>query len=181
VPFTGRQSSAEPKRRPSYDPRGARAQPYATLIVLGAKRIETRSWATYHRGVLAIHASAGRSTEERALYGREPFSSVLGAAGAALARGAVLGLVEVTGCYPIDDDGALRTGPRQTTVVEEPERAFGHYAAGRFGWVLANPRPLPRPIACRGALGLWRVPTVVAEEVAAQLGIDPEARQPRLL
>lgn len=37
-------------------------QPWATLIAIGAKTIETRSWATRYRGPLAIHAAAyGRS------------------------------------------------------------------------------------------------------------------------
>jgi activating signal cointegrator 1 len=31
-------------------------QPWATLIALGEKKFETRSWATKHRGPLAIHA-----------------------------------------------------------------------------------------------------------------------------
>lgn len=32
-------------------------QPWATLIALGAKTIETRSWSTSHRGPIAIHAA----------------------------------------------------------------------------------------------------------------------------
>lgn len=31
-------------------------QPWATLIMLGEKQIETRSWNTKYRGKLAIHA-----------------------------------------------------------------------------------------------------------------------------
>ena len=34
-------------------------QPYATLVALGAKHIETRSWSTRYRGPLAIHAGKG--------------------------------------------------------------------------------------------------------------------------
>jgi activating signal cointegrator 1 len=34
-------------------------QPYASLVALGVKRIETRSWATSYRGPIAIHAGAG--------------------------------------------------------------------------------------------------------------------------
>lgn len=32
-------------------------QPWASLIALGVKTIETRSWATSHRGPIAIHAA----------------------------------------------------------------------------------------------------------------------------
>lgn len=35
-------------------------QPWASLIALGAKRIETRSWDTSYRGPLAIHAAKKR-------------------------------------------------------------------------------------------------------------------------
>lgn len=34
-------------------------QPWASLVAIGAKEIETRSWTTRHRGWLAIHAAAG--------------------------------------------------------------------------------------------------------------------------
>lgn len=33
-------------------------QPWASLVALGQKSIETRSWATKHRGPIAIHAAA---------------------------------------------------------------------------------------------------------------------------
>lgn len=33
-------------------------QPWASLIVLGHKKIETRGWATKYRGPLLIHAAA---------------------------------------------------------------------------------------------------------------------------
>ena len=33
-------------------------QPWATLVSIGAKRVETRSWRTDYRGPIAIHASA---------------------------------------------------------------------------------------------------------------------------
>ena len=31
-------------------------QPWATLVAIGAKQIETRSWSTAYRGTIAIHA-----------------------------------------------------------------------------------------------------------------------------
>lgn len=35
-------------------------QPWATLVAIGAKRIETRSWHTAYRGLVAIHAGRHR-------------------------------------------------------------------------------------------------------------------------
>ena len=35
-------------------------QPYASLIVAGAKQYETRSWDTPYRGIIAIHAGKNK-------------------------------------------------------------------------------------------------------------------------
>ena len=60
-------------------------QPWATLIAVGAKRIETRSWYTAHRGLIAIHAAkglgpVGGKSGLREQCAVEPFCSVLNAA-----------------------------------------------------------------------------------------------------
>src|SRR4029079_15712213 len=44
-------------------------QPWATLVVMGVKQIETRSWSTAHRGPLLIHASKGKAGE---IFAHEP-------------------------------------------------------------------------------------------------------------
>lgn len=43
-------------------------QPYASLIALGVKTIETRSWSTAYRGPLVFHAAARRPTMDIAGY-----------------------------------------------------------------------------------------------------------------
>lgn len=40
-------------------------QPWATLIAIGAKTVETRSWSTTYRGPLAIHAAKRRAEHEK--------------------------------------------------------------------------------------------------------------------
>lgn len=47
-------------------------QPWASLIVLGIKDIENRSWPTSQRGIVLVHASKGmtRSEHEDAVAGR---------------------------------------------------------------------------------------------------------------
>lgn len=52
-------------------------QPWATLVAIGAKRVETRSWSTNYRGPIAIHAAKGFPPEARALCDEEPFRSCL--------------------------------------------------------------------------------------------------------
>lgn len=52
-------------------------QPFATLVAIGAKKIETRSWNTNYRGLLAIHAAKNIPTEFRQLWTIEPFAATL--------------------------------------------------------------------------------------------------------
>lgn len=47
-------------------------QPWAMLVALGAKRLETRSWQTHYRGPLAIHASGHLSFENASFCCKEP-------------------------------------------------------------------------------------------------------------
>ena len=131
-------------------------QPWATLVALGAKRIETRSWSTSYRGPLAIHAS-GRISREAAVICREPpFREALAAGGYGeesgsagnpfrLPLGAVIAIALLVYVQRIT----------RAHAPAEPERSFGDYTPGRFAWLLDHVRRLPEPVAAKGALGLW--------------------------
>lgn len=139
-------------------------QPWAALVAIGAKRIETRSWGTRHRGPLAIHAAKGfgglprgRSLADVCL--DEPFRSALVAAGIRLfvagqdlPLGAVVATCTLVGCYRIE--GAYEDIYRRTYAAEH-ERAFGDFTPGRYAWVLTDVIALPEPIPARGMQGLW--------------------------
>lgn len=130
-------------------------QPFATLVALGEKHVETRSWPTPFRGPIAIHAAKRFPTAERALARTHPaFTSVLAAHGllrvSALPLGAVVAVAELAHVLP--------TGPRGRFWLDDlsaQERAFGNYALGRYAWFLANVRALREPIPAQGHLGLW--------------------------
>jgi hypothetical protein len=141
-------------------------QPWATLVALGAKRYETRSWWTAHRGPLAIHAAKGFPREARALCYEEPFKTALGGrAPADLPLGAVVAAVTAEGCVSTGD---LDFWPPIREI------AFGNWNDGRWAWALDNLVPMATPIPCRGTLGLWRVPEDVEHAIAAQLdGVAP--------
>ena len=142
-------------------------QPWATLVIYGFKKYETRSWATSYRGPLAIHAAKGLAdmTEAAflALCEEEPFRSALLRCGyedpAKLPRGAVLGQCELTNCLAMAGlRGEQGTGPKYADWVHAlsaRERAFGNYAPERYGFRLASPVAYPEPIPARGKLGLW--------------------------
>lgn len=148
-------------------------QPFATLVALGAKTIETRSRPMRYHGPLAIHAATtyggiGGRGAFLALLQEEPFWRVLGAAfratqhhapaldelAAWLPLGAVLATCRLAGCAATEDvvGGGAPVGYGPLTG---DERAFGDYGPGRWAMLLVDVRPLRVPIPARGALGLW--------------------------
>lgn len=125
-------------------------QPWATLVAIGAKRVETRSWRTDYRGELGIHAAKGFPAWARELSYVEPFASALRAAGITMAtqlpRSAIVGVVQVINCTDTE---------RARTYLSEQELAFGDFSDGRFAWMTVGVRRLATPIPCSGHLGLW--------------------------
>lgn len=128
-------------------------QPWAQLVVVGAKQFETRSWSTPYRGPLAIHASKGFTRETAKLVMQcEPFKAVLSEAGfpllSLMPRGAIIAVVNLVDVVPAPS--ALE---RARNVFLET--AFGDFSKGRFAWIFDNVRALARPIPAKGMLGLW--------------------------
>jgi hypothetical protein len=151
-------------------------QPWATLVAIGAKQIETQSWSTPYRGWVAIHASKGFPHEASATCHFDPFRTCLLAAGirlpADLPRGAIVAVANLHRIGRIGQraDGAVTLHGFDLPIVGD-ELAFGDYTPGRYGWALTGVRPLGEPIPCRGALGLWDVPADVAARIDAQIGV----------
>lgn len=150
-------------------------QPHATLVCIGAKHIETRSWGTSFRGRLAIHAAKGFPQRARSLCQLEPFRTMLLRGkyfrldtdlplGMVIATCRLVNLVRF-GAMPVWIDpsgqeqicehhsvpGWLRISPFGDT----DEFALGDYSMGRYAWLLTDVQPLPIPIPAKGALGLW--------------------------
>ena len=66
-------------------------QPWAHLVVSGAKDIENRTWSTSYRGPFLIHASLKVNREACRRYGLEPTN---------LETGGVVGIAEIVDCVP---------------------------------------------------------------------------------
>ncbi|HWQ42809.1 MAG TPA: ASCH domain-containing protein [Desulfosporosinus sp.] len=128
-------------------------QPWASLIAIDAKKIETRSWSTKYRGPLAIHASKGFSKSLRDLCNTQPFKAILTKAGLNLDN-LPLGKIVAT-CNLVD---CIKMTPEFIDFIESAkghEREFGDYAVGRYAWILEDIKPLEKPIPVKGALSLW--------------------------
>lgn len=139
-------------------------QPWATLVAIRAKHIETRSWRTSYRGPLAIHASKGFPTWAKETCGMPPFFEMLTAAGLdlpykgseVLPLGCILATCDLVACYPTEKAGCVpgvfKQYPELDTVNE---RCFGDYSPGRWAWVLENVQYVSPVVPAKGALSLW--------------------------
>lgn len=127
-------------------------QPWASLIVLGIKDIENRTWATRERGTILVHASKGmtRAEHEDAIEfaveviradprnaGKAEKTTLreLGFAFDDLQRGGIIGQVDIVDCV---------------------RASASPWYMGAVGFVLANAKPMPfKPL--KGALGFFEV------------------------
>lgn len=135
-------------------------RPWPWAIFHAGKDVENRSWAPRASqllpgNLLAIHAGAKWDR-----YDAEWIDRLL---------------KEVAGTVP-------RTMPAQSDHVSGiigVVRFMGvtiecesPWFSGPVGWRIAEPRLLPEPIPCRGALGLWALPPDVEASVRRQLGLS---------
>lgn len=145
-------------------------QPWATLIVIGAKKFETRSWDTKYRGELLIHASLGKSygvgpnkVSCRELCYQDPFKKFIDGGNGydKLPFGAIIGKVNLAGVSTTDfflqcSKGIpLRDESQYSAEEWETEIAFGDFSSGRYGWLLNDPVKFEIPIPAKGRQGFW--------------------------
>lgn len=126
-------------------------QPYASLIMHGLKRMETRSWKTSYRGPLAIHAGAKKLMSMDLGWPQSLTREVIGAIGDLrdLPRGAVIGVVYLHSIW--ETNGPLPEPHLLTTNEFE----FGDFSSGRCAWRLTHPGCLESSHTQRGQQRLW--------------------------
>lgn len=159
-------------------------QPWASLLGIGAKRYETRGWATSYRGPIAIHAAA-RKVNTSGMAGAAVYAMVealrpITAPKArttmhvpleTLPRGAIIATAELVECWKMTDEGHTLGGARavrienvafgampdgaKTNIIQGNELLFGDWTPGRYAWEFANVQLLPEPIPANGKQGLW--------------------------
>lgn len=120
-------------------------QPWASLVALGHKRVETRSWSTNYRGPLAIHAAKGFPASARNFASQECALGRLSVI-SPLPLGAIIATAQLVDVQ-LTQDAAL--------VISGLERHLGDYSRGRFAWFLDDVKALDEWILAKGALGLW--------------------------
>jgi hypothetical protein len=147
-------------------------EPWASLIMLNQKHIETRSWKTNYRGQLLIHAGTGHRPWHMDLAFKEPFFSSLEQVHSTKLDkaityhlGCIIAVCELTDCIKIVGaiDGSLGSFsvPVHKAELENGETIrgnefyFGDYQIGRYAWILHDIKALEKPIPVKGQQGLW--------------------------
>lgn len=136
-------------------------QPYAHLIVTGAKRVENRTWPTRYRGPLLIHAGKSRDwldvqyddagCEYDAAYNIHIDT---------MDFGAIVGRAVLADCVHRDTitaDAMKGCG----LAVRYPWLDKHEHAEGPWCWVLVDVLRLEQAVPWRGAQGLFDVPNEV--------------------
>jgi len=126
-------------------------QPWATLVIMGVKQVETRSWSTSYRGPLLIHASKGRAGENLC---DEPRFKKYIPDFKQLPFGYIIGKVNLTDVIRIDSGGPGTNDERINKLTTE-EKGFGDYSPGRYAWILHDPIAFKTPVGAQGSLSLW--------------------------
>jgi activating signal cointegrator 1 len=139
-------------------------QPWASLVVLGSKRIETRSWHTPYRGWLAIHSSAEFPPWAREFLRAEPFKRELERIRGDLPLGQILAVVKLATCFEITESFVHS--------MERLEYTFGDYTPGRYAFSLTDLHPLARPIPYKGRLGTWSIPPETEIRIRTAAGLQ---------
>jgi hypothetical protein len=139
-------------------------QPWAALMAIGAKRIETRGWSTNYRGPLVIHAAKTWKKEQQAMLDSEPFASALSGRRAfmddgpvKLEFGAAIAVVNLVGCERVTEQNRpsgdeLAFGDYSLTV--------GVYRPDRYMWQtqFVDLQELTRPLVFTGHQGFFEIP-----------------------
>lgn len=120
-------------------------EPFATLIKIGTKRIETRSWATSYRGELYIHASQTSIPKKW----KENQELMMLLKGESLGFGFLLCKCQLVDCIYMTEDFIA------DIQTNKAEYISGDYKVGRYAWILETVEVLECPIRAKGQLGVW--------------------------
>lgn len=117
-------------------------EPWASLIMNGTKKIETRSWKTKYRGEIYIHASLSKAKITKPeVY--ELIKDMNFKCGYIICKCNLVDCIYMTNEYVND----MKTNHYEEYIC-------GHYEVGRYAWIVEDVRVI-EPIEAKGKLGLW--------------------------
>lgn len=115
------------------------------------KTIETRDWANYYAGEMAIHAGKEFGKLKADKEYAQKLAELWGLDPSNLPRGSVLGIVRITRCWKFKyPEVETETAPHRYKGIPT-----GNFGVGRFGWNLKVIEIFATPIPARGHQLLW--------------------------
>jgi activating signal cointegrator 1 len=129
-------------------------QPWASLVVIGAKKFECRSWKTEYRGSIIIHASGKKpNRREKLFFEQDSFFKKYIEDMDFLPYGALIGKVVLKDIYRTE--WLLQNLEIAPYLNWEQEMAFDDYSPNRYAWHLEEAEKLEAVLPMKGSLGLW--------------------------
>lgn len=137
-------------------------QPWASSVIRGDKRIETRSRNTKIRGRIAIHSALCHIHDGDVFETFLKHGSVVKrfeegefrgcyTMGRGIDFGSILGTVDLVDCVLLSDMQS-----KYPELVTEKEIDLGDWSPGRYGWILRDPIIFENPIPAKGKQGWWK-------------------------
>lgn len=144
-------------------------QPWASLMAIGAKRYETRSWSTSYRGLVAIHAAQQWNEDLKSTardnkhFWNTLVPSLPNRSLSDIPRGCFIALGKL--------HRVLSTTTHAEAIPSEDteEFWFGDYSPGRFMWIFDGVWKLKEPVYAPGHQGLWTLQEAEADVVTVML------------
>lgn len=121
-------------------------EPFATLIMNGSKKIETKGKKTNYRGELYIHASKGKIIYKKYLNRPELLDII---EGMDMNYGYIICKCNLVDCIYMDEDFI------NNIKKNKQEYLLGYYEVGRYAWILDNIEII-KPIPAKGRLNIWQ-------------------------
>lgn len=122
-------------------------EPWATLVALGKKRYETRSWGTFYRGPILICASR----KKLPFIEIAPLLYHFQLTTDDLQYGKALAIVDLVAIFKTE---------RIEYKIDSTEKMVGDFSPGRYAWKFENGRRFKKPSWIRGKQGLFDVPDI---------------------
>ena len=134
--------------------------------IFHGKNVENRTWNTYHRGLLLIHASKQFDSEHLEWLKRNQ-SKLSITLPDHFRHGVIIGIVTLTKVMRKTGGGSIMSGHGQSMgdtqcevelLRKENSEYFSPWFFGPYGFVLKDAQEFKVSIPYRGSLGLFEVP-----------------------
>ena len=116
-------------------------QPWATLVAIGIKKYEFRSWKTNYRGKVLIHAGAGIDKEAMKQFKNMNLD---------FPSKRIIAEVEIVDCLELDDN-------LNKSIISENNIAYGSKYRTGYAWKLDNVKKIKSDKQINGKLGFWNI------------------------